>query len=81
MTVGSNRVPGSDGFLLFYGPNYVDSLRRTARYVDRILRGAAPSDLPVELTTYQLTINLAAARALGITVPATILVLADEVIR
>ena len=72
VTMGSNRFAVRDGILLFYGPDYVQSFRRTAYYVDRILRGATPSDLPVELTTHRLVINLATARALR--------VLAEEVI-
>ena len=54
---------------------------RLAYYVDRILRGAAPRDLPVELMKVRLTINLATARALGVEVPASLLVRTDEVIR
>jgi putative ABC transport system substrate-binding protein len=69
-----------DGYLLHYGPDYDEMGGRTAYYVDRILRGAAPSDLPVELAAFRLTINLKTARALGLTIPPAILVRADEVI-
>jgi putative ABC transport system substrate-binding protein len=69
-----------EGCLLAYGPDTAESFRRLAYYVDRILRGAAPSDLPVELAKVRLTINLATARALGIAVPASLLILADEMI-
>ena len=70
-----------DGGLLSYGPDRVDIFRRSASYVDRILRGAKPVDLPVQLPTkFEMVVNLKTAKALGLTVPQSILLRADEVI-
>ena len=67
--------------LMAYGPNLSDMFRRAADYVDKILRGAKPADIPVEQPTkYTLVLNLATAKALGLAVPPTLLALADEVI-
>jgi putative ABC transport system substrate-binding protein len=67
------------GGLMSYGPDQVDQFRRAAVYVDRILKGAKPGDLPVQLPTkYGFTINLKAAKALGIEVPIGLLLIADE---
>ena len=70
-----------DGGLLSYGPDPVDLNRRAATYVDRILRGAKPGDLPVQLPTkFEMVVNLKTAKALGLAVPPSILLRADEVI-
>jgi putative ABC transport system substrate-binding protein len=67
--------------LLAYGVDLVDNWRRAATYVDRILRGEKPGDLPVQFPTkYEMVVNLKTAKALGLTVPQSILLRADEVI-
>jgi putative tryptophan/tyrosine transport system substrate-binding protein len=69
------------GALMSYGPNFPDLYRRAADYVDKILRGAKPADMPVEQPArFQLVINLKAANALGHEVPAGLVLRADEVI-
>ena len=67
--------------MLAYGVDRVDTFRRAATYVDRILRGAKPGDLSVQFPTkFEMVVNLKTARALGLTVPASLLAVADEVI-
>ena len=64
-----------------YGPNLADLYRRTATYVDKILTGAKPADLPVEQPTkFEIVVNLRTAKALGLTIPPSILIRADQVI-
>jgi putative ABC transport system substrate-binding protein len=84
-----NKVPAvypssvfvRDGGLLSYGPERLDAYRRAATYVDRILRGTKPAELPVQLPTkFEMVVNLKTAKALGLTLPQSILLSADEVI-
>jgi len=80
-TMHGSRDYVEAGGLMSYGPNFPDLFRRAADYVDKILRGARPGDIPVEQPTkFDLVLNLTTARALGLTVPDKLLVAADEVI-
>ena len=79
--VSELRRIAESGGLLSYGPNLFDTTRRMAYFVDRILKGAKPADLPVEQASrLQLVVNIKAAQALGVTIPPLILARADEVI-
>ena len=71
-----------DGGLMSYGPSFEDGLRQAARYIDRIVKGARPADLPAEQPTrYYLSVNLTTAAAMGLTIPQSVLLRADEVIQ
>jgi putative ABC transport system substrate-binding protein len=78
----TNRIDATAGGLMFYGPSFADRQRLAVSYVDRLLRGAKVSDLPVQFPTkYELIINLRTAKALDLTIPETLLGRADEVIQ
>jgi len=80
-TVYPHRYFIASGGLISYGPNSIDPFRRAAGYIDRILKGEKPADLPVQIPTkYELVVNLKTARSLGLTLPQSMLARADEVI-
>jgi putative ABC transport system substrate-binding protein len=80
-TIYFQRIFVMDGGLISYGPDFVEPYRRVAGYVDRILKGEKPDELPVQVPTkYDLTINLKTAKGLGLSLPSALLARADEVI-
>ena len=80
-TMSASGAQMETGGLLVYGPNFPDLWRRSGDYVDKILRGAKPADIPVEQPTkFDFIVNLITAKALGLTIPETFLIRADEVI-
>jgi len=80
--ISGERQYTDEGGLISFGPNYEDQLRRSALYVDKILKGANPGGLPVEQPTkFTLVVNLKTAKVLSLTIPQSVLVRADEIIR
>jgi putative ABC transport system substrate-binding protein len=79
--ISGERPYADEGGLMSYGPSYEDQMRRSAQYVDKILRGAKPSGLPIEQPTkFTLVVNLKTAKALGLTIPPSLLAQADQII-
>ena len=81
-TMFQSREPVAEGGLIYYGPHFTEAYRRAAAYVDRLLKGAKPADLPVEQPMkFELVLNLKTAKTLGLTIPPMLVFQADEVIR
>jgi putative tryptophan/tyrosine transport system substrate-binding protein len=81
MRGGGSDIAGREGFLMYHGPDILDLVRRASSYVDRILRGAKPGELPIQYPTkFELVVNLKTAKAIGVTIPEAFLAGADKVI-